>query len=382
MSINEEYDGAHFHETTFTDQNGELKTTKIPVVQELARHGLMNHFPKRFIALPPPPQEHRHASVVSNCTVTPPVIDIAKLQLDDSRGSELQRLAMAAKEWGVFLIKNHGVEDMVLDDVRYVVKGFFGLSFEEKKANVGSYKSVDNMGYGKNFVKSEDQPLDWIDRLTMKAAPVDDATNGLFVWPKKPANFRQAVEKYVEKSRKVLDGLLQDLAESLSLDKNAFLQQFDPKQSEIKVRVNYYPPCPRPDLAIGIMPHSDASSLTLLLEFGTTGALQVYNDMGNWVTLQFPDDNNLLVNIGDLLEIMSNGVLKSPWHRVRTQLDAERFSLVYFYNPPARSEIEPVVGGVSMEEIYKKVVVEDYVSNYYKISPTASKEAIMYARVK
>lgn len=382
MSINEEYDGAHFHEATFTDQNGELKTTKIPVVQELARHGLMNHFPKRFIALPPPPPEHHHASVVSNCTVTPPVIDIAKLQLDDSRGSELQRLAMAAKEWGVFLIKNHGVEDMVLDDVRYVVKGFFGLSFVEKKANVGSYKSVDNMGYGKNFVKSEDQPLDWIDRLTMKAAPVDDATNGLFVWPKKPANFRQALEKYVEKSRKVLDGLLQDLAESLSLDKNAFLQQFDPKQSEIKVRVNYYPPCPRPDLAIGIMPHSDASSLTLLLEFGTTGALQVYNDMGNWVTLQFPDDNNLLVNIGDLLEIMSNGVLKSPWHRVRTQLDAERFSLVYFYNPPARSEIEPVVGGVSMEEIYKKVVVEEYVSNYYKISPTASKEAIMYARVK
>ncbi|KAJ9561086.1 hypothetical protein OSB04_006246 [Centaurea solstitialis] len=378
MSINEEYNVTHSHEVSFIDENGELKTTKVPVVQELARQGLINdHFPKRFIALPP------RTCTVDDCrSATPPVIDIAKLKRDGTRELELRRLADAAKEWGVFLIENHGVDDMVLDDVKDVVKGFFGLSFEEKKANVGSYKSVDNMGYGKNFVKSEDQPLDWIDRLTMKAAPVDpdEATNGLLIWPKKPTNFRQAVEKYVEKSRKILDGLLQDLAESLSLDKNAFLQQFEPKESEIKVRVNYYPPCPRPDLAIGIMPHTDPSGLTLLLEFGTTSALQVQKDKF-WTTLQLPNDNSLLVNIGDLLEIMSNGILNSPWHQVRTQLEMERFSLACFYNPPAKSEIRPVVVGDSPEKIYKKVGVEDYVSNYYKISPTTSKEAIMYAKI-
>ncbi|KAJ0582984.1 putative codeine 3-O-demethylase [Helianthus annuus] len=362
-----EYHCAHFHEATFTDRNGKLKTTKIPVVQEVAR---TNHFPNRFIASSSPPP--------ATTTDTPPVIDISKLQTHDD--AELQRLAEAAKEWGVFLIKNHGI---VLEDAKDVVKGFFGLSYEEKKANVGSYnKSVDNMGYGKNFVKSEDQPLDWIDRLTMKAAPpvVDQSTNGLSVWPKKPPHFRQAIEKYVEESRKVLDGLLQDLAESLSLDKNAFLQHFEPEQSEIKVRVNYYPPCPRPDLAIGLMPHSDASGLTLLMEFGATGGLQLHKG-SDWVTLKWPNDNTLLVNIGDLLEIMSNGVLKSMWHQVRTQLDVERFSLAYFYNPPPRSAIGPVVRGGSLEEMmYKKVVVEDYVSNYYKISPTTSKEAIMYAR--
>lgn len=197
-------------------------------------------------------------------------------------------------------------------------------------------------------------------------------------------SYRVAIEKYVEESRKVLDGLLQDLAESLSLDQNAILQQFEPEQSEIKVRVNYYPPCPRPDLAVGLMPHSDASGLTLLLEFGATGALQVHKPASGWVTLNWPDDDNLLVNVGDLLEIMSNGLLKSVWHQVRTKVDVERFSLAYFYNPPPRSVIGPVVGGGcgSMEQMYKKVVVEDYVSNYYKISPTTSKEAIMYAKVK
>ncbi|KAI3770016.1 hypothetical protein L6452_01135 [Arctium lappa] len=136
------------------------------------------------------------------------------------------------------------------------------------------------MGYDKSFVKSEYQTLDWTDRLTMKEAPVDpdEATNGLLIWPKNPANFRQVIETYVEKSRKVLDGLLQDLAASLSLDENSFLQYFEPKQSEIKVRVNYYLPCPRPDLAIGILPHFDSSGLTLLLEFGATSALQVLKD--------------------------------------------------------------------------------------------------------
>ncbi|KVI10847.1 protein SRG1-like [Cynara cardunculus var. scolymus] len=376
MSTNEEYHSGDFHEVSFIDQNGELKTTKIPVVQELARQGLMtDHFPKRFIAFQPTTPENDPC-----LPVTPPVIDLAKLQGDATRESELRRLAEAVKEWGTFLIKNHGLEDMVLSDAKNVVRGFFGLSFEEKKANVGSYKSVDNMGYGKSFVKSEDQLLDWTDRLTMKAAPVDEATNGLMIWPKKPANFRQAIETYVEKSRKVLDGLLQDLAASLSLDENAFLQYFEPKQSEVKVRVNYYPPCPRPDLAIGIMPHSDASGLTLLLEFGATSGLQVLKD-NLWTTLQWPEDNSLLVNIGDLVEIISNGVFKSPWHRVRTQLDVERFSLAYFYNPPAKSEIGPEVGGDSAEVTYKKVVVEDYVSNFYKISPRPSKEAMEYAKL-
>ncbi|KVI10843.1 Isopenicillin N synthase [Cynara cardunculus var. scolymus] len=377
MSINEEFNGAHSHEVSFIDQNGELKTTKIPVVQELVRQGLINHFPKRFIALPPTPPGNHATSIV-----TPPVIDITKLKRDVTRDMELQRLAEAAKEWGVFLIQNHGVEDVVLDDAKNAVRGFFELSFEEKKASVGSYKSVDNMGYGKNFVNSEDQPLDWIDRLAMKAAPgdPDEATNGLLIWPTKPANFRQTIETYVEKSREVLDGLLQDLAASLSLDENAFLQYFEPKQSEVKVRVNYYPPCPRPDLAIGILPHSDASALTLLLEFGATSGLQVLKD-NLWTTLQWPEDNSLLVNIGDLVEIISNGVFKSPWHRVRTQLDVERFSLAYFYNPPAKSEIGPVVRGGSTEETYKKVVVEDYVSNHYRISPTPTKETITYAKV-
>lgn len=180
MDNNEDF----FHEAKYTDQNGVLQTTKIPVVQELARKGITN-LPERFISLPPDQQK-----LSGTTQVNLPTIDLDKLRIesDPDRNEELAKLAGAAKEWGMFLITNHGVHDSVLESVKHVVTGFFGLSFEEKKNSVGSYMSIDNMGYGRNFVRSQYQPLDWIDRMSMVAFPADDGN--LHVWPKKPHNFR------------------------------------------------------------------------------------------------------------------------------------------------------------------------------------------------
>lgn len=175
------------------------------------------------------------------------------------------------------------------------------------------------------------------------------------------------------------DELLQALAEAFMLERHEFIRYFDHEDSEINVRVNYYPPCPRPDLAIGITPHTDASALTLLMQFDTNGGLQVLRDM-KWVTVPWPSET-LLVNVGDLLEIMSNGRLKSPWHRAVTHVEKERFSVALFYNPPSREEIEPVKSVDKSNQDYKKVVVADYLQHFYKISPTMEKQAIMFAKV-
>ncbi|KAK6143615.1 hypothetical protein DH2020_023963 [Rehmannia glutinosa] len=357
----------NYHESKFIDQNGLLQTLKIPVVQDLAR---LKTLPRNFIRNPaatdPIPADTLFEA-----------IDMAKLRGESGRVSELRKLARISKEWGMFTIENHGLDPWVLEHVKNVVKGFFELPFEEKKSSVGTYMSTDNMGYGRNFVKSEDQPLDWIDRLAMKAAP-EGATDGLCVWPKNPANFRQVIEKYVKAAREVLDELLQALAEAISLDKGAFSQYFDQKSSEINVRVNYYPPCPRPDLALGITPHTDGSALTLLLQFESSNGLQVCKD-NQWLTVPWPC-NTLLVNLGDFIEIMSNGRLKSSWHRAMTQSDTDRFSVALFYIPPAQMEIGPVKDGEPIDEEYKKVVVGEYLKHFYKVNPTATKEAIMFAK--
>lgn len=63
------------------------------------------------------------------------------------------------------------------------------------------------------------------------------------------------------------------------------------------MRLNYYPPCPRPDQTLVLTPHTDASAHTLLIQFEAGGGLQVFKDM-KWVTIPWPKEA-LLVNVGD-----------------------------------------------------------------------------------
>lgn len=177
------------------------------------------------------------------------------------------------------------------------------------------------------------------------------------------------------------DDILEALAEALSQEKNAFGKYFDPKTRETKVRINYYPPCPKPKSTMGLSPHSDGTTLTLLMQFDTSGGLQVmHKDKKIWLSVPWPTDA-LLVSAGDFLEIMTNGKVQSSWHRAVTQADLERYSLALFFNPPSSTEIEPIKSDGSSGYQYKKVVVEDYLQHYYTVSLTVPKVAIKFAMV-
>ena len=68
------------------------------------------------------------------------------------------------------------------------------------------------------------------------------------------------------------------------------------------VRMNYYPPCSRPDLVLGLSPHSDGSALTVLQQAkGGPVGLQILKD-NTWVPIQ-PIPNALVINIGDTIEV-------------------------------------------------------------------------------
>ncbi|KAL2928595.1 putative 2-oxoglutarate/Fe(II)-dependent dioxygenase [Bienertia sinuspersici] len=366
-----------FHEATFIDKNGLVRTLRVPVVQELARHGIQD-VPKMFTR---PPSDTLN-TVTTSLSEDFPSISMAKLRANevDKRENELKKLADGLREWGMILVSDHGIPISLLSAVKEVIKGFFGLSFKEKKECVGTYATVDNMGYGRNFVKSDDQPLDWIDRLTMKVAP-KESTDGLNVWPKKPADFREIIESYAEEARKVGDDLLQSIAEALSVNKNAFVKYFDPKTRDINVRINYYPPCPDPKSTIGLSAHTDGTVITLLMQFDNSGGLQVmHKDNKYWLSVPWPTDA-LLLNVGDIFEIMSNGRVQSSWHRAVTQADIERYSLAVFFNPSLSMEVEPIKSDGSSDCKYRKVVVGDYLQHLYKVSPSLSKEAIKFAMV-
>lgn len=74
------------------------------------------------------------------------------------------------------------------------------------------------------------------------------------------------------------------------------------------VRMTYYPPCPEPDLVIGLTPHSDAAGITILLQVNEVEGLEVKKD-GAWIPVNFLPEA-FVVNVGDILEVRPLVLLK------------------------------------------------------------------------
>ncbi|KAJ7965760.1 putative 2-oxoglutarate and Fe(II)-dependent oxygenase superfamily protein [Quillaja saponaria] len=102
--------------------------------------------------------------------------------------------------------------------------------------------------------------------------------------------------------------------------------------------VNYYPPCPQPEIAKGLPPHTDFTIFGHLLETGHNG-LQVQHD-GKWVSVN-PLPNSYLIHVGDQLEILTNGKYKSVVHKVSVNNKTRRMSIGLGYLPPVETAISP-----------------------------------------
>ena len=92
------------------------------------------------------------------------------------------------------------------------------------------------------------------------------------------------------------------LSESAGLKPDCFINMCGTGKIQQLMRMNYYPPCPRPDLVLGLSPHSDSGCLTVLLQDDETVGLQICKD-GQWVSIQ-PIPGALVINIGDMLEVI------------------------------------------------------------------------------
>ncbi|KAK4391543.1 protein SRG1 [Sesamum angolense] len=265
-----------------------------------------------------------------------PVVDVSLLVSSSSAmDPELLKLRSALTSWRCFQVVNHGIESSFLDQVRNSPREFFHLSKGEKQKYARPSDSIE--GYGKDSILHENQLLDWVDRLYLTVHPQDQQE--LKYWPENPISFRDMLNEYTAKVRQIKEQLLKSMAMSLSLPEDSFLKQFGERPT-MAARFNYYPPCARPDSVIGIKPHTDGLGITILLQDEQVEGLQLHKD-NQWFRVPIMP-HALVVNIGDQLEIMSNGIFKSLLHRVLTNSTRERNTLAMFCAPDPKQEIGPV----------------------------------------
>lgn len=129
-------------------------------------------------------------------------------------------------------------------------------------------------------------------------------------------------------------------------------------ESEGALQLNSYPCCPNPSRAIGLPPHTDTLLLTILNQ-GQTCGLQTLRDGIGWIAVS-PVAGALVVNVGDLLHIFSNGKFPSVYHRVIVNQNSHRISVAYFYGPPADSQVEPL-SKIQFPR-YRSLSVKEYIS--------------------
>uniref|UniRef100_A0A453KXJ8 Fe2OG dioxygenase domain-containing protein n=5 Tax=Aegilops tauschii TaxID=37682 RepID=A0A453KXJ8_AEGTS len=331
-----------------------------PTVQELTAAGVEEP-PRQYVL----PEQDRHGDLLAadEFPEPTPLIDLSRLTDAD----EAERLRAALQTWGFFLATNHGIEDSLMDAMMSVSREFFRQPAEEKQkcSNLvdGNGKDYQVEGYGSDKVVSEDQVLNWSDRLHLRVEP--EGERNFAKWPSHPESFRDVLQEYASRTKKIRDLVLRSIAELLEIDEDYFVNQISNKASGF-ARFNYYPPCPRPDLVLGLRPHSDGGLLTILFNDDNVGGLQIQRD-GRWYNVP-TKPHTLLINLADCLEIMNNGIFRSPFHRVVTNVEKDRLSLAVFYAVDAETMLEPAPGLLDDKRPsrYRKMLAKDFVAGLFE----------------
>ncbi|KAK7275066.1 hypothetical protein RIF29_16173 [Crotalaria pallida] len=339
--------------STMDDEMPQFGTSlPVPSVQELAKQPLIK-VPERYVC------PNQDPPVASDTISLPqvPVIDMNKLLSEDA--AELEKLDQACKQWGFFQLINHGVNPSLVENVKIGVQEFFNLPMEEKKKLWQRPGELE--GFGQMFVVSEEQKLEWADLFFIYTLPLH--TRNPYLFPNIPQPFRDNLDKYCLELNKLCHTILEFLTRALKMEPNELLELFeDGGQS---MRMNYYPPCPQPEHVIGLRPHSDTGVLTILLQVNEMEGLQIRKD-GSWIPIS-PLSNAFVINVGDLLEILTNGIYRSIEHRAIINSEKERISIATFHRPEMKTVIGPAQSLVTTETpaLFRRIGLSDYYKGYF-----------------
>lgn len=277
-----------------------------------------------------------------------PTLDIRSFDTDPTAFAKA--LGDAYRSWGFCGIRGHGLDAQMLDEAYAQSARFFALSQQEKHAlhhpEHGNARGYTGMGVetAVGATQADLKEFFHVGRVLAQDAPYRDIMPDN-VWPQALPAFQTACLSLYQ----ALDGLgrrvLEAIALDLSLPKNWFDERVNLGNSIL--RLIHYPPCSNQDQAgaVRAAAHEDINVITLLVGASADG-LQVQHRNGDWVPFT-ADADTIVVNIGDMLQRLTNHAYRSTTHRVvnpeTAQSHLPRFSMPFFlhFNPDVLIETLP-----------------------------------------
>ncbi|KAL6878273.1 hypothetical protein ACP4OV_012443 [Aristida adscensionis] len=288
-----------------------------------------------------------------------PVVDMARLLDPDLSAMEIAKLGSACRNWGFFQLTNHGVDESVIQQMKDNTVQFFSSPLESKK--IVSVRESGFEGFGHHYSRSSNK-LDWAESVILITQPVKDRNMAL--WPTNPPTFTGAVEDYSVEMTNLAMRLLRFMEEDLGVEQGELQGAFIGKRQSMAI--HYYPPCQHPEKVVGITPHTDGLGLTLLLHVDDTLGLQIRKD-GRWFPVR-PLPGAFVVNVADILDVLTNGVYRSVEHRVLPDTERGRTTVVMFQEAAVGGLVAPLPGLLKggHKARYKSVDIGEYMKGNFK----------------
>lgn len=275
-----------------------------------------------------------------------PSVDLKKFLSNNSKEKQdfVNQIGSAYEEIGFVSLKNHFLDEQLMKDLYREVKGFFDLpkavKVKYEREELSGQRGYVSFGkeHAKGRTKGDLKEFWHFGQEPDKDANLSETYPENLKVEERPDFYPigmdayRALEKtgiYVLRALALYIGLNETYFDHWALNGNSILRP-----------IHYPPITEEPQGAVRAGAHGDINLITLLMG-ASTGGLQVKRKDGEWIDAK-PDESDLVINVGDMLERHTNNKLRSTIHRVvnppREDWDKQRYSIPFFMHP--RSEMK------------------------------------------
>jgi isopenicillin N synthase-like dioxygenase len=277
-----------------------------------------------------------------------PLVDLSRFRGPAQREAFLTDLRRAAHDVGFFYVVGHGIPAEVTSGVLEAAREFFALPLEQRleieNVNSPHFRGYSRVGTERTAGAADQREQIDVgpERQALSDIPADKPYLRLIgpnQWPSGAPGLRPAVLGWLMEAERTSREVLRALAAALGQPDSYFDRWFD-DEANLHVKVVRYPAREHVGSAQGVGAHKDYGWLTLLLQ-DELGGLQVEAVDGTWIDAR-PVPGAFVVNIGELLEVATQGYLRATRHRVVSPAGRERFSIPVFLDPRLDAVVEPL----------------------------------------